>query len=235
MLRHRQQPLHGTAVRAEFAAVDLALSRFRDDSELTALNRAAGTDRVVRVSWRLREAIAIMDRARRLTDGRFDPTFAETLERLGEHGAPLDVGAATPPSPLDESLLERPRAVRAPTRPLDTGGIGKGLALRWAARRALPHLPGDAGLLLEAGGDIIAAGTAPASGWLVGIEDPLAGPEPDADPLAVVALSDGRGCDLVRPHSPLDCPGRHARPPSPGSADRGARPHRAPRGERRGT
>ena len=50
-------------VRAEFDAVDLALSRFRDDSELTALNRLAGSGRSVAVSWRLREAVAVMARA----------------------------------------------------------------------------------------------------------------------------------------------------------------------------
>ena len=36
-------------VRAEFDEVDRALSRFRDDSELTAMNRLAGTGRVVAV------------------------------------------------------------------------------------------------------------------------------------------------------------------------------------------
>ena len=74
-------------VRDEFEAVDQALSRFRDDSELTALNRLAGTGAVVDVSWRLREAVAIMHRAGRVTAGRFDPTVLGVLEGLGERGA----------------------------------------------------------------------------------------------------------------------------------------------------
>ena len=174
-----------SAVRAEFHAVDVALSRFRGDSELTALNRVAGSGRVVSVSWRLREAVAIMDRASRLTGGRFDPTILADLERLGEHGA-----AADGPLPVPVSL-ERPRPLAAPARPIDTGGIGKGLALRWAAARALAVLPDGAGLLLEAGGDIVAAGGPPAGSWRVAIEDPVTAGVSGAEPVAVVLVEDG--------------------------------------------
>ncbi len=146
----------------------------------------AGTQRVVAVSWRLREALAIMDRARRMTGGRFDASVAEVLERIGEHGAPLGPEA----EPATATDLERPRPVRAPAAPVDTGGIGKGLALRWAAARALPMLGAGAGLLLDAGGDVLAAGEPPSDGWQVGIEDPAARGA-DAAPLAVVAI--GRG------------------------------------------
>jgi thiamine biosynthesis lipoprotein len=175
---------------AEFDAVDIALSRFRDDSELTALNRAAGTDRVLLVSWRLREALALMDRARRMTSGRFDPSLADVLDRLGEPGA-LQPGEAAG----ERTCVRAPRSVggarpvRAPARPVDTGGIGKGLALRWAARRAADALPAGAGLLLEAGGDIVAAGEPPAGGWRVGIEDPAG--VPGAAPVVVVAVGAG--------------------------------------------
>ena len=37
----------------------------------------------------------------------------------------------------------------------------------------------------------MAAGSPPAGGWLVGIEDPAAGSDPDAEPVAVVALTAG--------------------------------------------
>jgi thiamine biosynthesis lipoprotein len=183
------------AVRAEFEAVDLALSRFRDDSELTALNRAAGTDHVVVVSWRLRTAVAAMHRAARLTDGRFDPTVLMVLEEIGEHGAALRApGVATTASRASPAgraaALDRPRPIRVPDRPLDTGGIGKGLALRWAARRALEPLPSGSALLLDAGGDVIAAGRDGTDAWSVGVEDPLARDADDA-PIAVVAMSAG--------------------------------------------
>jgi hypothetical protein len=50
---------------------------------------------VVTVSWRLRVALAAMDRARRITDGRFDASVLGALERIGEHGAELG-GPARP-------------------------------------------------------------------------------------------------------------------------------------------
>ena len=182
-------------MQAEFDAVDVALSRFRDDSELTALNRVAGTGHVVLVSWRLRTAVAAMHRAARLTDGRFDPSVLMVLETIGEHGATLRApGVATTAWPASApgraAALDRPCPIRVPDRPLDTGGIGKGLALRWAARRALEALPAGSALLLDAGGDVIGAGHAGTDAWQVGIEDPLARGADDA-PIAVVAMSAG--------------------------------------------
>jgi FAD:protein FMN transferase len=184
------------AVRAEFASVDLALSRFRPDSELMALNRQAGSGRVVDVSWRLRTALASVHRASRVTGGRFDASVLGTLERIGEHGAPLavDTGrlAAGPALEDHAVLVDGPVSrVVVPDAPLDMGGIGKGLALRWAAAAALRELPDGAGLLLEAGGDVVHAGVPPADGWLVGIDDPVAEPGPGTEPLSVVTVRAG--------------------------------------------
>ncbi|MCJ7712669.1 MAG: FAD:protein FMN transferase [Chloroflexi bacterium] len=182
-------------VLAEFDQVDRALSRFRDDSELTALNRLAGTGRVVAVSWRLRTMLAIVHRASRLTDGRFDASVLTDLERIGERGAVLEVPDH---ARADTEAVVRlipagtpgARLVQAPAAPVDSGGIGKGLALRWAAAAAISSLPAGAGLLLDSGGDIVSAGAAPPDGWQVGIEDPVL-PGPDAEPLAVLAVERG--------------------------------------------
>ena len=187
-----------SAVVAEFGAVDAALSRFREDSELTALNRLAGSGRVAIVSWRLRTMLAIVHRAGRLTDGRFDASVVDALERIGEHGAALVGADATilrsasdSPVPLVAPGTPRACRVRIPDQPVDSGGIGKGLALRWAAAAAMASLPGTTGLLLDAGGDIVCAGTAPTGGWAVGVEDPIAASGDAADPLAVYALAAG--------------------------------------------
>ncbi len=179
-------------VRAEFDAVDVALSRFRADSELTALNRLAGTGSVVEASWRLRTAVAAIHRAGRITEGRFDARVLSALERIGEHGAALDGDIPGDPGPGRRALRDRaPRRISVPDAPLDMGGIGKGLALRWAAARAIDVLPARAGLLLEAGGDLVHAGEPPPDGWLVGIEDPVGGAGSDAEPIAVVAVRAG--------------------------------------------
>ncbi len=178
------------AVRDEFEASEAAMSRFRDDSEITRLNRAAGIGPAIWVSARLRHALSASDRAHRLTAGRFDPRVLRDLERLGDSGAPI---GALPGLGVDGRIgagrgriVERlpDGRVRLPA-PVDLGGIGKGLALRWAGATA--RRLGTARFLLEAGGDIVAAGEPPEGGpWRVGLQDPTGGP----DPLAVIAATD---------------------------------------------
>jgi thiamine biosynthesis lipoprotein len=90
---------------------------------------------------------------------------------------------------------------------VDLGGIGKGLALRWAWDRVTRLLPGrDAGGLLECGGDLVGRGPGPnGDEWLIGIEDPKHAEPRDRDadpsgspngmpPLAVVGLRRGALC-----------------------------------------
>ena len=70
---------------------------------------------------------------------------------------------------------------------IDLGGIGKGLAVRWAAAELADA---GAGFLVDAGGDCAVGGTAPDGGrWRVGVEDPAGG----IDPLLVLELTDS-GC-----------------------------------------
>ena len=176
----------------EFAAADQALSRFRDDAELVGLGRFAGTGVAIRVGRRLERAVVTADRARRVTGGRFDPRILGDLEALGEHGA--DVGLVTQPVAVDDDRrwLDEPitrrigRGYLSLDRPIDLGGLGKGLALRWAAARS--QRLGVAGFLIDAGGDVVVRGDGPDRGlWRIGIEDPAA---PTGSPLAVVELDD---------------------------------------------
>jgi len=178
----------------EFERSEQAMSRFRETSELTELNRAAGTGRDVAVGRRLERAVVAAARARRVTAGRFDPRVLEDLDRLGYRGAALPsvdrpplARAAPRPSPNDP-IADRtaPGRLRI-NRPIDLGGIGKGLALRWAGKRL--DWRGAGSYLLEAGGDLVVRGPGPDAGdWRVAIEDPS---DPDADePLAVIAATD---------------------------------------------
>lgn len=176
-----------SAVRDEFEASEAAMSRFRDDSDITRLNTASGRDPFMSVDRRLAIALHACDRAMRVTDGRFDPRVIERLEAWGYRGAPLGTtvsrGALGSAARIVE-CADRTR-VRLP-HPVDLGGIGKGLALRWAAER-LDDL-GIRRYLLDAGGDIVVRGPGPAGDpWQIGIEDPGGG----QDPLAVAALADG--------------------------------------------
>jgi thiamine biosynthesis lipoprotein len=179
------------AVREEFEASEAALSRFRATSEITRLNRLAADAAPSPVSRRLRQALMACDRARRLTNGRFDPRVLLDLERLGDPGAPIDPQPASRMGRTTGTDGDRVLDWHAGGRvrlagPVDLGGIGKGLALRWAAAAVAKRL-GSGGFLLEAGGDLVAVGEPPGGGpWRVGLEDSAGGDEP----LAVIAASD---------------------------------------------
>jgi thiamine biosynthesis lipoprotein len=206
------------AVSAEFEELEQTLSRFRPTSDLLALNGRAGDPRCSPVHARLYEAVAIAERAWRRSSGAFDPRVLGDLERLGYTGASpsglIPAGRALAERRVAFSdgrwLHRRPRQrAVAIAAPIDLGGIGKGLALRWGFGVLAATLPeitrntdpggdtGDAtrggptaGALLEAGGDLVAWGAAPQPGpWLVGIEMPGA-----ADEIAVLAVDGGAIC-----------------------------------------
>lgn len=108
--------------------------------------------------------------------------------------------SATPPSAASAGVLAHPtagspwspvvlpgsgdRLVHLDGVPVDLGGIGKGLAVRWAAA----ELAGSGtAVLVDAGGDEWLGGAGPdGDGWLVGVEDPSGGD----DPLLVLRLED---------------------------------------------
>ena len=184
-----------TEVAAEFAAVDHAMSRFREDSEITRLNHTGGP--VTELSRHLVAALSVADRAARMTGGLFDARVVTDLERLGFVAVPQ----TSPETPRQQAEsgpggrgrrgeLAAPLMRRLGRRgeiellaPVDLGGIGKGLALRWAARRVATVLDGT-GFLLDAGGDLVSRGDRGGEPWSIGIEDPAGG----ADPVAVVVL-----------------------------------------------
>jgi thiamine biosynthesis lipoprotein len=182
-------------VVASVEVSEQAMSRFRDTSELTALNRSAGRGAVSRPSPRLRRALVASDRANRVTDGRFDPRVLTDLDRLGYRGADLTVGTSMDSARDDPEPAVRPSGHRivdrvgrldvSIARPVDLGGIGKGLALRWAAAELERDDVKD--FLLEAGGDLVARGLDPSGEpWLIGIEDPTGA----TDQLAVIVVAD---------------------------------------------
>jgi thiamine biosynthesis lipoprotein len=209
-------------VSAAFEDLEQALSRFRPTSDLVTLNGRAGDPGTSPVKARLYEAVAAAERAWRRTSGAFDPRILGDLERLGYPGASSGSEAGRAggvPSGRGAAFADGCWLLREPRRralaiatPIDLGGIGKGLALRWgleALLAALPEIAGEAGeagqaggasgagggqpaagVLLEAGGDLVARGAAPQAGpWLVGIEMP--GTD---DEVAVIAVDAGAVC-----------------------------------------
>ncbi|HTQ68250.1 MAG TPA: FAD:protein FMN transferase [Solirubrobacteraceae bacterium] len=178
-----------SAVRRELDAIDRACSRFREDSELVAVNRRAGSS--TRVSPLLREALREALRGAALTDGDVDPTIGralvlagydrdfELLERTSADSAGAGAGA-TPPVPRVRvrscpgwqavKLVSRTGSVHLPAGvALDLGSSAKA----WAADRAATAAARDCacGVLVGIGGDIAAAGDPPPGGWEIHVTD----------------------------------------------------------------
>jgi thiamine biosynthesis lipoprotein len=165
-------PAEENAVALRIAAVfenaERAYSRFRPDSELSALNRTCGPTTVSP------ELFDVLRRARdysRLTGGAFDPAVGGALIALGydRSFAPgvLDRSACgvTPraASVVDLVLDDTTRSVCRPAAvQLDLGGQVKGRTADLAA--ALLPVAG----YVDAGGDAVLRG----DGWLVDVEDP---------------------------------------------------------------
>jgi thiamine biosynthesis lipoprotein ApbE len=168
-------------VERELAAIDAACSRFRADSELSLLNARAG--RWAPASRLLIEALEVALRAAELSGGDVDPTVGRALELAGydRDWQLLDppAGQPEPPPAITARLragwqtvaLDRANAsVRVPAGvKLDLGASAKAWAADRAATAAARAV--GCGVLVNLGGDIATAGTAPAAGWLIRVTD----------------------------------------------------------------
>ncbi len=184
-----------TAVSEVLDEVDIAYSRFRDDSELSRLNASPG--RPVRVSPLLATAIDAAQRAARLTDGAVDPTIGHAIRvagydddfsRVADQGRPVNLRAWRVPGWQAIRFDRRSRTVLVPAGvELDLGSTGKALAADLAARAALAAA-GAGGVLVGLGGDIATAGTPPSGGWRIHIaEDSRVAPDADGEVICVPA------------------------------------------------
>jgi thiamine biosynthesis lipoprotein len=151
------------AAEAEFHRLERLLSRFRDDSELSRLNRDGAIDAgpdLLRVTLL---ALAARDR----TGGRFDPTVHDAVVAAGydrsfelvpaERSEPASAAPCGGSVLVDGSRIELVDGVR-----LDLGGIGKG----YASDRAAELLATAGPCLVNAGGDLAVRGGA----WPVGVQ-----------------------------------------------------------------
>lgn len=178
-------------LQALFAAVERQCTRFDAASDLMQAN-AAGERWQVVGRYCFDAVLAAYD-AHLLTCGTFDPRVLRSLVALG-YGATWTratrtiaaTGVPNPPAtPWSPDFDEERRAIRVGREPVDLGGIAKGLALRWATE--LLREREATTFLVDAGGDVVAAGAGPdGAGWRVGVEDPTGRP----DPVAVLQLVD---------------------------------------------
>jgi thiamine biosynthesis lipoprotein len=157
-------------VKRTVAAVDLACSSFREDSELALLNRSPGEDVVV--SRLLFDAVREAIRAARLTDGAVDPTVGQVLVALHINPALSDQPVRIEPVPgyAVVKLDEPNSSIRLPTgAQLDLGATAKALAADMAASAA--RAAAGCGVLVGLCGDIAVAGETPEGGWQIRVTD----------------------------------------------------------------
>jgi thiamine biosynthesis lipoprotein len=159
----------------EFHRLEALLSRFRPDSELSALNR----DGVLNAGPDLTAVTRLAIDGRERTRGLFDPTVHDALvaagyDRTFAELAP-DGTAAGPRRCAGEIRISGSRIELEPGFRLDLGGIAKGYAIDRAAT-----ILADAGpCLVNAGGDVAGHGRL----WPVGVET--------ADGQVTLGLEDG--------------------------------------------
>jgi FAD:protein FMN transferase len=182
-------------VAQELAEIDVACSRFRPDSELSRVNRAAGEWTAVGPLFL--ESLHAALRAAHLTGGDVDPTVGRLLRLAGYDRDFAEVREAPPPRirvtatpgwrsidvDADGSRVRVPRGVE-----LDFGATAKALAADRAATRVAASLPG--GVLVNLGGDIAVAGEPPPAGWEVLVTDDHSA-SPDAPGERVLISSGG--------------------------------------------
>lgn len=176
------------AVDAELDAVEAAASRFRPDSEINALAGAAG--RPTQVSELLAEMLLAALQAARHTDGDVDPTIGAAINALGydrdictiDSAVPLAI-SFTQPATWSMVHVDKRTVTIPPGVMLDLGATAKALAADRCAARV--HDRTGCGVLINLGGDIATAGTAPEGGWLVLVHDGA------GEPASLVALTSG--------------------------------------------
>ena len=146
---------------SEVRRIERSYSRFRDDSELSALNRSLGSWRAVSAEllWLLERALEYRER----TFGAFDVTVKSVLDRLGydkEYSfieKPPRRGALTRLRELLPGVaIDRWRGRVKLRREVDLGGMGKGFALDVVA--AVLEEAGVQEYFIDAGGDVLARG-----------------------------------------------------------------------------
>ena len=179
-------------VRGLIGEIDEVCSRFREESELSQLNRSHG--RVMELSPLLEEAIVAALRTAEMTDGLVDLTVGKAVQEMGYTVTFRDLPADGPPVRFRVSkaigwralaydpiahTLKLPAGVA-----LDLGASGKA----WAADKAATAVADSLGVsvVVDCGGDIAVRGLAPKGGWPIRVAEDV-----DSDVWQDISVFDG--------------------------------------------
>jgi thiamine biosynthesis lipoprotein len=175
-------------VDTELDAVETAGSRFRPDSEINTLANSFG--RPTEVSELLAEMLSAALLAARQTEGDVDPTIGAAMIALGYDRDFTELDSLMPqamsvsrPATWSMVHIDNRTVTVPPGVVLDLGATAKALAADRCATRV--HAVTGTGVLINLGGDIATAGSAPEGGWQVLVQDG------DDEPASLVALPSG--------------------------------------------
>lgn len=174
----------GAAALAEIARLDQVLSRWREDSELTALNLSPRRQ----VSAELYAVVAQAEAWRRWTAGAFSPRLGAVPRAPGPDQMAAAWAAEQASVTLDPGghTISRPAPVV-----FDLDGLAKGYILDRAMEAAQRAAPEASGLLLDLGGDVRVWSDPQRRGpWRLGIANPAQAFD-NAAPLQTLMLAEG--------------------------------------------
>ncbi|NRD80030.1 FAD:protein FMN transferase [Bacillus sp. BRMEA1] len=157
-----------TILNSETERLEQIMSRFRESSELTFLNRNihkwnSVSDVMSHVLNRTEEKWFEMK-------GTFDPRVLSDLVQLGY------AGSKVPQAPSQDYLFEWNNLGQVKfSTPIDLGGIGKGYTADHLSNLIERQYKNDLfGYFINAGGDMVVNGTQEdGSPWNIGVEDPI--------------------------------------------------------------
>jgi len=164
------------AVMAEMHRIDEAMSPYKEQSELSRINREAARGPVT-ISQEMVDILARSIEFSKLSDGAFDITFSSVgyLYDYRQHVKPseAELAQALPGINYRHLLLDPERRTIRYARDgvrIDLGGIAKG----WAVDRCIAMLKerGIANAMVMAGGDTRLLGDRRGRPWNVGVRDP---------------------------------------------------------------
>jgi thiamine biosynthesis lipoprotein len=178
------------AVMDEMHRIDRTMSPHKPDSELSRINREAGSQAVA-ISP---EMMYLLERAAwfsQLSNGAFDLTYAAVGRlfdyRLRTRPAPAELAKAREAVGYQHLLLDKQAGTVRFARPdvcIDLGGFAKGHAVDNAAAILRRHGIGHANV--SAGGDSRVIGDRRGRPWMIGVRDPRR----DGEVIAVLPLED---------------------------------------------
>jgi len=163
----------------EMARLEGLMTTWRDDSEVSKINAAAGISAVV-VSPETFEVIKQSQHISELTEGAFDLTVGAFKglwkfdeDNNGELPSPSDVRKRQRLVNYKDIVIDEAAhtvMLRRPGQRITLGGVAKGFAVDGAV--AVLRKAGVKDFIVQAGGDLFAGGKRGDRAWRVGIQDP---------------------------------------------------------------